>query len=216
MQKLIGFLALFMTAWSFPAHAATMDEDITALQQQWAVVKYQITDEEPQEAAIDTLAKQANSVVKAYPGKAEPLIWQGIILATKAGIDGGIGALGTAKAARDALLAAEKIDPNALNGSVYTSLGSLYYKVPGWPVGFGDDKKALEYLQKALALNPDGIDPNYFYGDFLYGQGDYAHSKAVLEHALAARPREGREVADKGRRDEINALLTKLKEKLKG
>jgi hypothetical protein len=56
------------------------------------------------------------------------------------------------------------IDPRALQGSAYTSLGSLYYQVPGWPIGFGDDKRAEAMLLKALEINPDGIDPNYFYG----------------------------------------------------
>lgn len=32
--------------------------------------------------------------------------------------------------------------PETLDGSAYTSLGSLYYQVPGWPIGFGDDDKA--------------------------------------------------------------------------
>ena len=36
-------------------------------------------------------------------------------------------------------------------GSAYTSLGTLYFKVPGWPVGFGDEEKAEELLRKALA-----------------------------------------------------------------
>ena len=36
------------------------------------------------------------------------------------------------------------IDPKALDGSAYASLGSLFYQVPGWPIGFGDDKKAAE------------------------------------------------------------------------
>ena len=52
-----------------------------------------------------------------------------------------------------------------------TSLGTLYYKVPGWPIGFGSDKKAREYLAKALDLNPTGIDPNYFMGEFLFDAG---------------------------------------------
>ena len=47
-----------------------------------------------------------------------------------------------------------------LDGSAYNSLGVLYYKVPGWPVGFGDKAKARELLQKALAINPKGIDAN--------------------------------------------------------
>ena len=39
--------------------------------------------------------------------------------------------------------------------------------------GFGDDKKAMEMLDNALAINPVGIDPNYFLGDMLYRTGDY-------------------------------------------
>ncbi|QTG98208.1 tetratricopeptide repeat protein, partial [Vibrio furnissii] len=44
--------------------------------------------------------------------------------------------------------------PETLDGSAYTSLGSLYYQVPGWPIGFGDDDKAEAMLQKALEINP--------------------------------------------------------------
>jgi len=46
-----------------------------------------------------------------------------------------------------------------LNGSVYNSLGSLYAKVPGWPLGFGDKKKAQAYFEKALAINRTGSTP---------------------------------------------------------
>lgn len=190
-----------------------MDMAVADLQKQWAIIKYQTPNEEKQEEAITALSKKAEGVVKQFPGKAEPLIWQGIILATEAGIEGGLFALGDAKSARNALEQAEKIDPSALNGSVYTSLGSLYYKVPGFPIGFGDNAKAKEYLEKALAMNPDGIDPNFFYGDFLYEQGEYAKSEQALNHALQAAPRAGRELADKGRTEEIRDVLTKIKQK---
>lgn len=196
-----------------PAPVVTVDPDLAALQQQWAVIKYQTADKQAQEKAIAELATIADAMVQSKPGQAEFLIWKGIILATKAGIDGGLGALGDAKDARDALLAAEKINPNALDGSVYTSLGSLYYKVPAWPVGFGDDEKAKAYLEKAMSINPHGIDPNYFYGDYLFEQGDYTGAKTALERALAAPARPGRELADKGRVEEIRSLLSQIAEK---
>lgn len=209
------FISLLATTALFAgsAFAQEVDPVISKLQGEWAVIKYQTADEEAQEKAIDTLAKEADKTVQSMPGKAEPLIWKGIIYATKAGIDGGIGALGDAETARDALLAAEKIDPKSLNGSVYTSLGSLYYKVPGWPLGFGDDKKAKEYLEKALLMNPTGIDPNFFYGEYLYEQGEYDDAKKALERGLAAPARPGRELADKGRVEEIQELLQKIKKK---
>ena len=82
--------------------------------------------------------------------------------------------------------------------------------MPGWPVGFGDDEKAEQLLKQALAINPDGIDPNFFYGDFLLDQGRKAEAKTYLDKALAAPARPGREVADEGRRMEIRDRLAKL------
>jgi Tfp pilus assembly protein PilF len=100
-----------------------------------------------------------------------------------------------------------------LDGSAYTSLGTLYAQVPGFPVGFGDDDKARKLLLKALELNPHGIDPNCFYADFLYREGQYAEALEYLGRAAQAPPRPGRESADKGRRAEIDALTAKARAK---
>ncbi|MBV2263899.1 MAG: tetratricopeptide repeat protein, partial [Thauera sp.] len=101
-----------------------------------------------------------------------------------------------------------------LDGSAYTSLGGLYYQVPGWPLGFGDDAQAEKLLKQALAINPGGIDPNYFYGDFLSRQKRYAEARTALEKALAAPDRPGRESADAGRRAEARRLLEQVVAKL--
>jgi len=102
------------------------------------------------------------------------------------------------------------LDPTALDGSAYTSLGSLYYQVPPWPLAFGSDSKAEEFLKKALELNPDGIDPNYFYGDFLLQNNHYTEAKVYLEKALNAPERPGRASADAGRRAEIAKALNEI------
>jgi Tfp pilus assembly protein PilF len=102
-----------------------------------------------------------------------------------------------------------------LNGSAFTSMGALYYQVPGWPIGFGDDEQAEKMLKQALQLNPNGIDPNYFYGDYLFRQKRYSEAKAALGKALLADARVGREVADQGRRAEITALLVNVQTALK-
>jgi tetratricopeptide (TPR) repeat protein len=77
---------------------------------------------------------------------------------------------------RQRLDEALKLNDKALNGSAYTSLATLYAKVPGWPVGFGDKERAEEYFKKALAINPDGIDPNFFYGEYLADAERYAEA----------------------------------------
>ena len=55
-----------------------------------------------------------------------------------AGAKGGLSALNLVKQAKGLYESALKLQPDALDGSAYNSLGVLYYKVPGWPVGFGD------------------------------------------------------------------------------
>ena len=162
---------------------------------------------------IDSGAELFGNHTPAYADRAEPEIWYGIIVASYAGAKGGLGALSLAKDAKQALERALALDPKALAGSAYTSLGSLYYQVPGWPIGFGDDKKARELLEVALTLNPDGIDPNFFYGDFLYRKGDYAGARKALDQALKAAPRPDRPLADEGRRKEVEELLVKVRDK---
>jgi tetratricopeptide (TPR) repeat protein len=189
--------------------AAAAESQLLAIQTDWAKTNYQTTDDDRKSAEFEALAQRADAFAKANPTRAEPLVWHGIVLSSLAGAKGGLGALKFAKQAREKLEAAMKIDPSALDGSAYTSLGTLYFKVPGFPVGFGDHDKARELLQSALKLNPNGIDPNYFYGEFLYGEKEYADAVKHLNKALAAAPRPNRELADKGRRGEIEALLAK-------
>ena len=188
--------------------------ELSQIQQQWASAKYQQTGDQ-QEHTFAELVKTAQAAAKAHPSDARYLIWEGIIRATYAGSVGGLDALDEVEAAKTLFEQALKQDEKALDGSAYTSLGSLYYQVPGWPIGFGSDKKAREYLLKGLAVNPDGIDSNYFYGDFLLQQKDYKKAVEVLEKALLAAPRPGREDADAGRRQEIEQALGKARSKIK-
>jgi tetratricopeptide (TPR) repeat protein len=188
---------------------AGLDDEVHALQAQWEQIKYRKAAAE-QEKAYKDLAETAAGVRAKYSNRAEPEIWYGIIVASYAGAKGGLGALSLAKDAKAALEHAIELDPRALSGSAYTSLGSLYYQVPGWPIGFGNDAKARELLDKALALNPDGIDPNYFLGDYLYRQRDYDGARKALERAMKAPARPDRPLADEGRRAEIRDLLAKF------
>jgi len=71
-------------------------------------------------------------------------------------------------------------------------------------------ERAESYFKKSLGINPDGIDPNYFYGEFLVDNNRVAEARPFLEKALKAAPRPGRELADRGRRQEVQALLNKL------
>ena len=207
----LGLLALA----SLPALALTDTSrtQLERIQGRWAEINYQ-TPAAQRETAFADLAQLAERAVAAEPQAAELRIWKAIVLSTWAGAKGGLGALDLVKQAKSELEQALKLDAKALDGSAYTSLGSLYYQVPGWPIAFGDDEKAEAMLKTALSLNPNGIDPNYFYGDFLVRKKRYREAKAALEKALAAADRPARASADAGRREEARKLLKTVQAKL--
>ena len=208
----IGLVLIATPSLAAPGDASRFDAQLEDLANRWAQVNFEVHDEAAKMDDSARLASQADALARQNPGRAEPLVWEAIATATEAGAEGGLGALALAKTARRLLERAERMDPAALgDGSIYTSLGSLYGAVPGFPIGFGDRDKARAYFRKALAVNPNGIDPNYFYGDFLIRQGDVAGGIRALERALAAPRRPGREIADRGRRAEATALLARAR-----
>ena len=87
--------------------------------------------------------------------------------------------------------------------------------MPGWPISFGSDSKAEKLFLQALELNPAGIDPNYFYAEYLYDEGEYEDALSYLEQASHAPARPARPLADKGRHQAIAALKQKIADELK-
>lgn len=209
MKKILIALLTFASL-AFSGLSLAQPQPEVWLQDQWAEANYRLSGEQKKQAFKNLVADLDNYVAK-YPDNAPVLIWSGIIKSTWAGESGGLGALGQAKAAKADLEAALALDPKALEGSAYTSLGTLYFKVPGWPVGFGNKKKAEQHLKTALEINPNGIDANYFYAEFLRAEGNLLGAEQFYLKALDAPDRPGREVADQGRRKEINAALLVVK-----
>ena len=186
-------------------------EPYLAFQQRWAEAQYQ-QQGDAQEQALASLADEVRAVSAARPDDLPLKTWAGIIVGSYAGAKGGLGALSLAEEAKADYEAVIAKDASVLKGSALTSLGVLYYKVPGWPLGFGDEERAAFMLQRGLNLNPEGIDSNYFYADFLVSQGKKEEAKSYLLKAKAAAPRPGREIADAGRQREIAVLQEKLEQ----
>ena len=192
---------------------ADVQQTLSEMQQQWATAQYELNDK-AQDTAFLSLITQAKTNVIDYPESADIWVWKGIISSSYAGIKGGLGALSLVKDAKGDFEKAMSIDDTALKGSAYTSLGTLYFKVPGWPISFGNDDKAKALLTKALSINPAGIDSNYFYAQYLIEQDDYRQAEDYLLKAQAAASRPTRPLADQGRQHEIGVLLTTVREEL--
>jgi len=219
MSKTYLFLLLGLVLVVSPNKAGlasdnpAMDADIHKIELQWEHIKFEEDGAPNQFDDIDALANQAAALVDKYPGRVEPMIWDGIVTSEEAGMASMIHALGYAKKARKILENAYKIDRKALDAGAPTSLGVLYYRVPGFPIGFGDNAKARELLKQAVALAPDGMDANYFYADFLMSQKEYAAADKVLKHALSLPSQPDRPLWDSNRRGVIRQLIARAEAK---
>jgi tetratricopeptide (TPR) repeat protein len=208
--------ALFGVAFACTAHVPAlasnnkaMDTDIHSVELQWEHIKFDEDGSPNQFAHIDALANFAASLVLKYPDRPEPLIWEGIVTSEEAGMANTLSAMGYAKKAKSILEEAYQKDPAALDAGAPTSLGVLYYRVPGFPFGFGDNDKARQFLSQAVSLAPNGMDANYFYADFLMGQHEYAAAYKVLKHAISLPPQPKRPLWNKNRRAVISELMAK-------
>lgn len=206
MKKLLSLI--FCLGFCANAAAQNMNDGIKQAQDIWANAKYVKVEKSEKLAEFEKCVSGAKELSAAFPQNAEPLIWQGICLASQCELLK-ISALAKAKEAKAIFEKAKSINDKALDGSAYTNLAVLYHRVPGWPIGFGDKKLAEENFKKALEIAPNNIDANYFYALFLSGQDRVDEAKKYLNLALSA-PSRNRPLADAKRKEEIAVAIKKL------
>lgn len=212
MRRLITPLLLSLSLLSPTLSAATQEQLLQELQERWAKLSYQSADIEKKEklAAFEALSKDTEQAVAQYPSSAGLLILKGTVLTSWADVQGGMDGWDLAERAKASLEQSISINPKALDGLGYASLGRLYHQTPSWPLSFGSDKKAEVLLKQALTINPDGFEPRYFYGYFLMEEKRYGEARTMLEQALKAPSRAGQTKVDDLRRDEVRKFLAKF------
>ncbi len=193
----------------------TLEDSLDYIAEEWARIKYKVSDRDTQLKALQELEIYTESLTEAHPDKAEAMAWEGVVLATDAGIVNGLSALSKATRARELLEKSIVMDKKVMDGFPQSVLGALYYRVPGWPIGFGDSDKAEENFKAAMEVDPRGIDVNYYYGEYLIYDGRYNEAVVTLKRALQAPSRPGRTLADEGRRRDAGAALNEALEKAK-
>ena len=189
--------------------ASAYQEALFSLQSRWDHTQTQMPVNQ-RESTLKALAEEADMLANQHEDEADVLVWQGIVLASYAGERGGLGAMDAAKAARDTLERAIKIDPEGYQGSAFVTLGALYDRVPGGLIGFGDSAKAEQMFQRALDIRPAGIDVNYYYAAFLAEEGNNQAAREHARRAIAGDVRPGREAIDEAFRNDAKQLLEQL------
>ncbi|BBI60964.1 hypothetical protein HSBAA_22700 [Vreelandella sulfidaeris] len=192
-----------------PLSATAFEGELFSLKNRWEHTVTEMPANE-RESTLKSLAGEAEQLAEQHSDEADVLVWQGIILASYARERGGLGALGTAGDARDALEKAVDIDPQGLNGSAYVTLGALYDRAPGRPLGFEIAiplnacssvpwKSALTVLMLTTTMQL-----------FLKEEGNEQAAREHAQRAVNGTARDNRQVSDEALRRDAEALLNQL------
>jgi Tfp pilus assembly protein PilF len=209
-MKKTTFVALLLL--SSQCIAENLNGSLQYIESEWASIYYNMP-KQKQGPAYSTLLDKTITLSKQHPNNAEPIIWEAIVKATNADHQDAISALQAIHEARDLLLKAIEINPQAMDGSAYVTLGTLYYMAPKWPIGFGDEETAQKMLETALKINPDGIESNYFYGDFLLSNNNFKEAEKYFKHAIAVPTRKEQFYADNKLKEQAKLALKTTKER---
>lgn len=201
---------LLLCLLASPGQAATKTDatasEMRALQAEWAGIFYEAPKSQ-QASRYKALLERVRVRVANHPERAEPLIVEAIILCTYSAAAISLNSLSMLEEARSLLQKAIDIDPPALDGAAYVTLGNLYRRLPGWPLLYGDKALARQYFETGVKLYPEGLDTNYFYGDYLLSVGDYARAEHYLAKASRAPIRPSLKVSDTRVKEETEQAL---------
>ena len=215
---LTAIATILLVALSVGAQASetpSLKSELLRLAHDWEHVKLQVSDRDDQERQMGSLAQRVAQIAKQYENIPDPIVWVGIITSEQASMANDNGspmkALELAKRARDILERVEKTNPETMDAGAPTTLGVLYDRVPGFPIGFGDKARARHFLEEAVTSAPNGLDANFFYGAFLYKHGEQSEAARILERALTLPELSNRPIWDELLRAAIRQTLSEIR-----
>ncbi|MDP2903389.1 MAG: TRAP transporter TatT component family protein [Methylovulum sp.] len=193
-MKNILFVVLLLLS-STHCLADNLQDALQGIETEWASIYYG-TPRQLQGSAYATLLDKTVKLSRQYPKDTNALFWQAVVKASYADRQDPVSALAAIYEVRDLLNKIITINPTTMNGSAYVVLGTLYHKAPAWPIAFGDDEKASKSFQAALKISPDGMDSNYYYGEFLLANNPLKDAEIYFKKASVAPVRATQQYAD--------------------
>ena len=214
-NALLVALCSFFLGWSIAYAEPTADELAKTLNDEWVVIFYTLPSDQ-QAVRFKALLPRIRQFKAKYPNRAEPLVIEAVTLCTLVAAEWSLSALSDIEDAKDLLVKAIDINPKAMEAAAYIALGNLYYRLPGWPISFGDEDLARQYLESAVKLFPDEVDTNYFLGDYWLGEGQYDKALLYLEKAEKAEVRPEHELSDRHTKAETSKALEAARKRENG
>lgn len=129
------------------------------------------------ETADRAIAINADEVVALY--------WKAIAMGKLSEECGILNALRMTRPMEKLFLRVIELDETYDNAGGHKALGRMYFRLPGFPISFGNKKKALHHFEKALDLYPHDIIARAFYAEALYDMGKKQEALQLAEAVLA-------------------------------
>ncbi len=108
------------------------------------------------------------------------LFWKAAAMGKMAEDSGVLNALKMLRPMEELLLKVVTLDEKYENAGAHRALGRMYHKLPGFPISFGSNQKALQHLQRAHELFPRDVITRAFYAEVLLDTG---HADEARRHA---------------------------------
>lgn len=131
------------------------------------------------ETADKALAGNADEVVALY--------WKAVAMGKLSEERGILNAQRMTRPMENLFLRVITLDEHYDNAGGHKALGRMYFRLPGFPISFGDKKKAIFHLKRALELYPHDIIARAFYAEALYDMGKKQEALQLAE-AIVATP----------------------------
>ena len=111
---------------------------------------------------------------------------------------------------KEAAERALRLDETYFYGGPHRVLGRLYAKAPGFPFSIGNTKKAIEHLEKAVAIGPKFFLNRLFLVESYIANRDKAKAREQLEFILNTPPNKNHEREDEDYKRQAQTLLENL------
>ena len=113
------------------------------------------------------------------------LFWKAAAMGKMAEDSGMVNALRMIRPMENLLLKVVALDEKYENAGAHRALGRIYHKLPGFPLSFGSNQKALMHLKRAHELFPRDVITRAFYAELLYDEGRKDEARKHADFVLA-------------------------------
>ena len=131
------------------------------------------------ETADKALAGDDDEIVALY--------WKAVAMGKLSEEMGILNALRMTRPMEKLFLRVIALDEHYDNAGGHKALGRMYFRLPSFPISFGNKEKALFHLKRALELYPHDIIARAFYAEALYDMGKKQEAIQLAE-AIVAMP----------------------------